>query len=52
MRLDTTWVLILPDEQMSDSYFLLSGGAGTNVMHEQRAEGMLDALQEGYGVTV
>ena len=36
--------------QMSDSYFLLSGGAGTNVMHEQRAEGMLDALQEAYGV--
>ena len=40
----------LADEQMSDSYFLLSGGAGTNVMHEQRAEGMLDALQEAYGV--
>ena len=38
------------DEQMSDSYFLLSGGAGTYVMHEQRAEGMLDALQEAYGV--
>ena len=37
-------------EQISDSYFLLSGGAGTNVMHEQRAEGMLDALQEAYGV--
>ena len=38
------------DEQMSDSYFLLSGGAGTNVMHERRAEGMLDALQKAYGV--
>ena len=37
-------------EKISDSYFLLSGGAGTNVMHEQRAEGMLDALQEAYGV--
>lgn len=37
-------------EQISDSYFLLSGGAGANVMHEQRAEGMLDALQEAYGV--
>ena len=37
-------------EQISDSYFLLSGGAGTNVMHEQRTEGMLDALQEAYGV--
>lgn len=36
--------------QISDSYFLLSGGAGTNVMHEQRVEGMLDALQEAYGV--
>lgn len=34
----------------SDSYFLLSGGAGTNVMHEQRAEGVLDALQNAYGV--
>lgn len=34
------------DEQMSDSYVLLSGGAGTNVMHEQRAEGMLDALRK------
>ena len=39
-------------EQISDSYFLLSGGAGTNVMHEQRAEGMLDALQEAYGVQI
>lgn len=37
-------------EQISDSYFLLNGGAGANVMHEQRAEGMLDALQEAYGV--
>ncbi len=37
-------------EQISDNYFLLSGGAGTNVMHEQRTEGMLDALQEAYGV--
>lgn len=37
-------------EQISDSYFLLSGGAGTNVMHEQRTEGMLDALQDVYGV--
>jgi len=38
------------EEGISDSYFLLSGGAGANVMHEQRAEGMLDALQEAYGV--
>ena len=37
-------------EQITDNYLLLSGGAGTNVMHEQRAEGMLDALQEAYGV--
>ena len=37
-------------ERISDNYFLLSGGAGTNVMHEQRTEGMLDALQEAYGV--
>ena len=35
-------------EQITDNYLLLSGGAGTNVMHEQRAEGMLDALQEAY----
>ena len=34
----------------SDNYFIVSGGAGTNVMHEQRAEGILDALQEAYGV--
>ena len=37
-------------EQITDNYLLLSGGAGTNVMHEQHAEGMLDALQEAYGV--
>lgn len=34
----------------SDNYFVVSGGAGTNVMHELRAEGILDALQEAYGV--
>ena len=34
----------------SNNYFIVSGGAGTNVMHEQRAEGILDALQEAYGV--
>ena len=50
IRQATTWEAYFADEQMSDSYFLLSGGAGTNVMHEQRAEGMLDALQEAYGV--
>ena len=34
----------------SDSYFLLSGGASANVMHTQRTMGILDALQEAYGV--
>ena len=38
------------EEKISDSYFILSGGAGSNVMHEQRTEGMLDALQKAYGV--
>lgn len=36
----------------SDEYFILSGGASMgNEMHRQRAIGMLDALQEAYGVT-
>ncbi len=38
-------------EKMGDSYFIVSGGAASNVMHEKRTEGILDALQESYGVT-
>ncbi len=34
-----------------DSYFILSGGASMgNAMHENRTVGILDALQESYGV--
>lgn len=40
------------EKQMSDSYFVVTGGAGVgNVMHTQRAQGILDALQERCGVT-
>lgn len=40
------------DQQFGDEYFILSGGAGLgNVMHIQRTVGMLDKLQEKYGVT-
>lgn len=36
----------------SDEYFILSGGASMgNEMHRLRTLGMLDALQEAYGVT-
>ena len=39
-------------EQYSDNYFILSGGAGMgNEMHLQRTIGILDRLQEDYGVT-
>lgn len=38
------------EEGFSDSYFLVSGGASSNVMHLERTMGMLDALQESYGV--
>lgn len=37
-------------EKSSDSYFLVSGGASFNVMHKERTMGILDALQEAYGV--
>lgn len=37
-------------ERSSDSYFIVSGGASANVMHEERTRGILDALQESYGV--
>lgn len=37
-------------EQKGDSYFLISGGASANVMHEERTRGILDALQKSYGV--
>lgn len=37
-------------EKSSDSYFLVSGGASFNVMHKERTMGILDALQEVYGV--
>lgn len=39
------------EEKMGDSYFIVSGGASSNVMHEKRTEGILDALQQSYGVT-
>lgn len=38
-------------EKLGDSYFIISGGASGNVMHEKRTEGILDALQQMYGVT-
>ncbi len=40
------------EKQMSDSYFVVTGGAGMgNIMHSQRTQGILDALQKHYGVT-
>lgn len=39
------------EHQSGDSYFLISGGASANnVMHSERTIGVLDALQESYGV--
>ena len=39
------------EQRTGDSYFLVSGGAGfQNVMHSERTIGVLDALQENYGV--
>lgn len=40
------------ERQLSDSYFIVTGGAGLgNVMHSERTRGILDALQQHYGVT-
>lgn len=40
------------EKQMSDSYFVVTGGAGMgNVMHLERTRGILDALQDHYSVT-
>ncbi|MBR5046621.1 MAG: hypothetical protein IKX76_00120 [Eubacterium sp.] len=40
------------DQKFGDQYFILSGGAGIgNEMHLQRTIGILDKLQEKYGVT-
>ena len=40
------------DQHYGDKYFLLSGGGGMgNEMHLQRTIGILDKLQEAYGVT-
>ena len=40
------------EKAFSDSYFVVTGGAGTgNVMHIERTQGILDALQERYGIT-
>ncbi len=39
------------DQHAGDEYFILSGGAPLgNEMHRARTEGILDALQEAYGV--
>lgn len=39
------------DQQAGDEYFILSGGASMgNEMHKERTEGILDTLQEAYGV--